>query len=40
MMGHSDRGKEVRIGCAGGEGSESREDSEMEGEEGWMQEGV
>ena len=33
-------GKEVRIGCAGGEGSESREDSEMEGEEGWMQEGV
>lgn len=28
-------GKEVRIGCAGGEGSESGGDSEMEGEEGW-----
>ena len=32
-------GKEVRIGCAGGEGSESGGGSEMEGE-GWRQEGV
>ena len=34
------RGEEVRIECAGGEGSESGEDREMEGEEGWMKEGI